>query len=81
MTRPFEMALVENIQREDLHIEIAISFKRLIDECELTHESLGTVGQKPFDITNYVHVAATGGNAAGCSAQDHQHGPHCPYRH
>ena len=53
-----EMALVENIQREDLHaIEIAISFKRLIDECELTHEDLGTrLGKNRSTITNYVRL-------------------------
>ena len=53
-----EMALVENIQREDLHaIEIAISFKRLIDECELTHESLGErLGKNRSTITNYVRL-------------------------
>jgi ParB family chromosome partitioning protein len=37
-----EMALVENIQREDLNpIEISITYQRLIDECSLTHENLG----------------------------------------
>ena len=53
-----EMALVENIQREDLHaIEIAISFKRLIDECDLTHEDLGTrLGKNRSTITNYVRL-------------------------
>lgn len=53
-----EMALVENIQREDLHaIEIAISFKRLIDECELTHEDLGArLGKNRSTITNYVRL-------------------------
>ena len=53
-----EMALVENIQREDLHaIEIAISFKRLIDECELTHEDLGVrLGKNRSTITNYIRL-------------------------
>ena len=53
-----EMALVENIQREDLHaIEVAISFKRLIDECELTHENLGErLGKNRSTITNYVRL-------------------------
>jgi ParB family chromosome partitioning protein len=43
-----EMALIENIQREDLDaIEIAISYQRLIDECSLTQESLSQrVGKK-----------------------------------
>ncbi len=36
-----EMAILENIQREDLNaIEVAISFKRLMDECDLTQEQL-----------------------------------------
>ena len=37
-----EMALIENIQREDLNaMEVALTYQRLIDECELTHENLG----------------------------------------
>jgi ParB family chromosome partitioning protein len=53
-----EMALVENIQREDLHaIEVAISFQRLIEECELTHESLGMrLGKNRTTITNYLRL-------------------------
>jgi ParB family chromosome partitioning protein len=44
-----EMALVENIQRENLDpIEVAISYKRLIDECSLTQEQLS---QKFVKIT------------------------------
>jgi ParB family transcriptional regulator, chromosome partitioning protein len=36
-----ELALVENIQREDLDaVEVAISFQRLIEECRLTQEQL-----------------------------------------
>ena len=36
-----EMALIENIQRAELNaVEIAISYQRLIDECNLTHETL-----------------------------------------
>jgi len=47
-----EMALVENIQREDLDsIEVAISYQRLIDECDLTQESLSDrVGKKRSTI-------------------------------
>ena len=50
-----EMALVENIQRQNLDaIEIALSYKLLIDECQLTQESLGErVGKKRSTITNY----------------------------
>ena len=37
-----EMALIENIQREDLNsMEVALTYQRLIDECDLTHENLG----------------------------------------
>lgn len=53
-----EMALVENIQREDLDpIEIAISYQRLIDECQLTQESMSErVGKKRSTISNYLRL-------------------------
>ena len=53
-----EMALVENIQRRDLDpIEIALSYKRLIDEIELTQEKLSErVGKKRSTITNYLRL-------------------------
>ncbi|HOP04087.1 MAG TPA: ParB/RepB/Spo0J family partition protein [Tenuifilaceae bacterium] len=53
-----EMALVENIQRENLDaIEVAISFQRLVDECNLTHETLSErVGKKRTTITNYIRL-------------------------
>ena len=53
-----EMALVENIQREDLDaIEIAISYQRLIDECKLTQEILSQrVGKKRATVTNYIRL-------------------------
>ncbi|NQY67720.1 MAG: ParB/RepB/Spo0J family partition protein [Flavobacteriales bacterium] len=53
-----EMALVENIQRRDLNsIEIGISYQRLIDECELTHEVLSQkVGKNRSTITNYLRL-------------------------
>ena len=53
-----ELALVENIQREDLDaIEVAISFQRLIDECALTQESLSErVGKKRTTVTNYLRL-------------------------
>ena len=52
------MALVENIQREDLDaIEIALSYQRLIDECKLTQESLSDrVGKKRSTVTNYLRL-------------------------
>src|SRR6056297_844050 len=53
-----ELALVENIQREDLDaIEIAISYKRLIDECKLTQQNLSSrVGKQRSTITNYLRL-------------------------
>jgi len=53
-----ELALVENIQREDLDaIEIAITYQRLIDECTLTQEALSErVGKKRSSITNYLRL-------------------------
>ena len=53
-----EMALVENIQREDLDpIEVAISYQRLIDECNLTQESMSErVGKKRATVTNYLRL-------------------------
>ena len=53
-----EMALVENIQREDLDaIDIAISFQRLIDECHLTQEGLSPrVGKNRATIANYLRL-------------------------
>ena len=53
-----EMALVENIQRDNLDaIEVAISYQRLIDECNLTQEALGErVGKKRSTITNYLRL-------------------------
>ncbi len=53
-----EMALVENIQREDLDpIEVAISYQRLIEECKLTQESMSDrVGKKRSTIANYLRL-------------------------
>ena len=53
-----EMALVENIQREDLDaIEIALSYQRLIEECKLTQESLSErVGKKRSTVSNYLRL-------------------------
>lgn len=53
-----EMALVENIQREDLDaIEVALSYQRLIEECKLTQESLSDrVGKKRSTISNYLRL-------------------------
>lgn len=53
-----ELALVENIQREDLNaIEVAISYQRLIDECSLTQDGLSDrVGKKRATIANYLRL-------------------------
>ncbi|MBN2237138.1 MAG: ParB/RepB/Spo0J family partition protein [Bacteroidales bacterium] len=53
-----EMALVENIQRENLNaIEIAISYTRLIEECKITQEELSNrVGKKRSTISNYIRL-------------------------
>lgn len=53
-----EMALVENIQREDLNpVEVGISYQRLIEECRLTQEQLSVkVGKKRSTITNYLRL-------------------------
>ena len=53
-----EMAIVENIQRENLDaIEVALSYKRLIEECNLTQEELAEkVGKKRTTVTNYLRM-------------------------
>lgn len=53
-----ELALVENIQREDLDaVEVAISFQRLIEECKLTQEELSDrVGKQRSTISNYLRL-------------------------
>lgn len=53
-----EMALVENIQREDLDpIEIALSYQRLIEEIDLTQEEMSDrVGKNRSTITNYLRL-------------------------
>ncbi|MBE0653436.1 MAG: ParB/RepB/Spo0J family partition protein [Bacteroidales bacterium] len=57
-TNMLEMALIENIQREDLDaIEVAISYQRLLDECNLTQESLSErVGKKRSTVANYLRL-------------------------
>ena len=53
-----EMAIVENIQRENLDpIEMAMSYQRLIEECNLTQEQMaGRVGKKRASVTNYLRL-------------------------
>jgi ParB family chromosome partitioning protein len=53
-----EMALIENIQREDLNsMEVALTYQRLIDECNLTHENLGDrLGKDRSTVSNYLRL-------------------------
>jgi ParB family chromosome partitioning protein len=53
-----EMALVENIQRENLNaIEIAHTYQRLLNECDLSHEELSLkVGKERATVTNYLRL-------------------------
>jgi ParB family transcriptional regulator, chromosome partitioning protein len=53
-----ELALVENIQREELNpLEIAISFQRLLDECKLKQEELSKkVGKDRSTVANYIRL-------------------------
>ncbi|MGB3586067.1 MAG: ParB/RepB/Spo0J family partition protein [Tunicatimonas sp.] len=53
-----EMALIENIQRENLNaIEIALSYQRLISECDLRQEQLGDrVGKNRSTVNNYLRL-------------------------
>jgi ParB family chromosome partitioning protein len=56
--RSLQMALIENIQRENLNpIEIALSYQRMIQECELKQEDLGKrVGKSRSSVTNYLRL-------------------------
>ena len=53
-----EMALIENIHREDLNsLDIAISYQRLIEECKLTNELLSErIGKDRSTIVNYIRL-------------------------
>lgn len=53
-----EMALIENIQRKDLNaIEIALSYQRLLSECDLKQEQLGDrVGKNRATVNNYLRL-------------------------
>jgi ParB family transcriptional regulator, chromosome partitioning protein len=64
-----EMSLIENIQRENLNaIEIALSYQRLISECNLSQEQLGgRVGKNRATVTNYL-AAQTSSRYSNCRA-------------
>lgn len=53
-----EMAIIENIQRKDLNaIEVALSYQRLIDECDITQEKVGErVSKSRASVTNYLRL-------------------------
>jgi ParB family chromosome partitioning protein len=53
-----EIALIENIQREELNaVEIAINYKRLMEECNLNQEQLGNrLGKNRTTVTNYLRL-------------------------
>jgi ParB family chromosome partitioning protein len=53
-----EMALVENVQREQLNpIEVALGYKRLIDECTLTQDQVATkVGKNRSTVANFLRL-------------------------
>lgn len=53
-----ELGLIENLQREDLNpIEVALSFKRLIDECNLTQDQVAEkVGKERSTVTNFLRL-------------------------
>jgi ParB family chromosome partitioning protein len=53
-----EMALIENTHRENLNaVEIALSYKRLVEECDLNHDSLAErVGRDRTTVTNYLRL-------------------------
>lgn len=53
-----EMALIENIQRQDLNaMEVALSYQRLLTECDLKQEQLGDrVGKKRSTVNNYLRL-------------------------
>src|SRR5690606_11393271 len=53
-----EIALIENIQREELNaVEIAINYKRLMEECNLNQEQLGVrLGKNRTTVTNYLRL-------------------------
>ena len=53
-----EIALIENIQRENLNpIEIALSYQRLLTECQIKQETLGTrVGKNRSTVNNYLRL-------------------------
>jgi len=52
------MALIENIERENLNaIEIGLTYQRLIEECKLTHEEMSArIGKNRSTVSNYIRL-------------------------
>lgn len=72
-----EMALIENIQREDLNsVEIALAYQHLIEQYDLTQERLSErVGKKRTTIANYLRLLETAGtDTNGPAKQADRHG-------
>jgi len=57
-TTMLEMAIIENVQRKDLNaIEVALSYQRLIDECDITQEKVSErVSKSRSSVTNYLRL-------------------------
>jgi len=75
-----ELSLLENLQRKDLNaIEIALSYKRLMDELEYTQEQVAErMGKERTTVTNYIRLLKLPPRPAGSSPQrNHFHGA-CP---
>lgn len=68
-----EMALIENIQREELNaMEIAFSYKRLVDECTLNQEQLGErVGKNRSTVNNYLRLLKLPDNIQAAIRDNH----------
>ena len=67
-----ELALIENIQRQDLNaIEIASTYERLMDELKLTHDTLSKrVGKKRSTVTNYLRLLKLPANIQAAIKED-----------
>lgn len=75
-----EMALVENIQREDLNaIEVALSYERLLEECKLTQEQLSEkVAKSRSHIANHLRLLKLPGCHTSSRPRQRNHNGSCP---
>ena len=75
-----ELALLENLQREDLNaIEIALSYKRMMEELEFTQEQVAErMGKERSTVTNYIRLLKLAARySTVCTQWQFKHGP-CP---